>query len=60
MKKAAAALTIALALVAATSASARTHHHQRSGSAGYSKIDSGYGPPKDWSEIQSSVGGNSN
>jgi hypothetical protein len=56
MKKAAAALTIALALVAATSASARTHHHQHSGSAGYSTIDSGYGPPSNWNEIEQSVG----
>jgi hypothetical protein len=24
------------------------------------KIDSGYGPPRDWSEIEVSIGGNSN
>jgi hypothetical protein len=57
-----AALVLAgVSLSLATSASARVHHHQYSGSAGYGKIDSGYGPPRDWSEIQQgAVGGNSN
>lgn len=57
MKKAAAALTIVLALATATSASARSHHHGHSGSTGYSTpIDSGYGPPSNWNEIEQSVG----
>ena len=54
-----AALSIALTLIAVTQVSARPH--QRSGSAGYSSVNSGYGPPSNWNEIQQgAIGGNSN
>lgn len=53
--KTTAALSLVLALLAATPALARTHH-QQSNSPGYSHIDSGYGPPSNWNEIEQSVG----
>lgn len=57
--KTTAVLTIALTLIAVTSASAR--HHHRSGSTGYTPINSGYGPPSNWNEIErEAIGGNSN
>jgi hypothetical protein len=54
MKKTA-ALTVVLAILAATPALARTHH-QRFNTPGYGTIDSGYGPPANWNEIEQSVG----
>jgi hypothetical protein len=54
MKKAT-ALSIVLALLAATPALAR-HHHVQSNAQGYSHIDSGFGPPRNWSEIEQSSG----
>jgi hypothetical protein len=53
--KTTAALSLVLALLAATPALARTHHHQ-SNSPAYDNIDSGYGPPSNWNEIEQSVG----
>jgi hypothetical protein len=51
------ALSVVLALLAATPALARAHqHHQRSNSPAYENIDSGYGPPANWNEIEQSVG----
>jgi hypothetical protein len=56
------ALAIALVLSASSAAlaaprhTATVNHH-----ATTSKIDSGYGPPRNWSEIeQGAIGGNSN
>jgi hypothetical protein len=51
MKKAATAFAIVLALTAA--ASARPVHHRVA--AGASTIDSGYGPPRNWNEIEVST-----
>ncbi|MBV8754341.1 MAG: hypothetical protein JO328_15870 [Hyphomicrobiales bacterium] len=51
MKKIASALAIVLALTAA--ASARPHHHRPIATG--STIDSGYGPPQNWNEIEISV-----
>jgi hypothetical protein len=51
MKKIVAALGIALALTA--TASARPHHHHPVATG--STIDSGYGPPQNWNEIEISV-----
>ena len=46
-------LPIVLALVAATPALARSHHHHhRSVPAPSSHIDSGWGPPANWNEIE--------
>jgi hypothetical protein len=53
MKKTA-ILSVVLALLA-TPALARTHH-QQSNPPGYGHIDSGYGPPSNWNEIEQSVG----
>jgi hypothetical protein len=54
MTKAAAAFAIALALTA-TAASAKPQHHHRPVATGASTIDSGYGPPRNWNEIEVSV-----
>jgi hypothetical protein len=51
MKKAIALIPIVLALAAANTALARTHH-DRSGQAPYSHIDSGWGPPTNWNDIE--------
>jgi hypothetical protein len=51
MKKVLALTSIVLALAAANTALARTHH-DRSGQAPYSHIDSGWGPPTNWNEIE--------
>jgi hypothetical protein len=56
MTKAAAAFTIALALVATAASAAPRHHHQQQPVAtGSSTIDSGYYPPRNWNEIEVSV-----
>jgi hypothetical protein len=47
-------LSVALALLA-TPALARTQH-VRPNAPGYGHIDSGYGPPRNWNEIEQSVG----
>jgi hypothetical protein len=52
MKKTA-ILSVVLALIA-TPALARTHHRQNPPAQGH--IDSGYGPPSNWNEIEQSVG----
>jgi hypothetical protein len=57
MKKTA-VLSVVLALLA-TPALARTPHHQHSNAPAAGTIDSGYGPPANWNEIEHSVGGNS-
>jgi hypothetical protein len=51
MKKIAAAFAITLALTA--TASARPQHHRPA--AADSTIDSGYGPPRTWNDIEVSV-----
>ncbi len=43
-------IPLVLALAAATPALARVH--QRSDPAAYSHVDSGWGPPANWSEIE--------
>jgi hypothetical protein len=50
MQRTTAVLSIVLALAAVTPAAARVHH--RSEPAPYSHIDSGWGPPANWSEIE--------
>ena len=55
MKKAA-TLSVVLALLAATPALARVQHHHQSNAPAASPIDSGYGPPSNWNEIEQSVG----
>ena len=48
-------LAIALALAAATPALARSHHHHQAKAGNppaSSPIDSGYGPPANWNEIE--------
>jgi hypothetical protein len=54
MKKAAAVFAVVLALTA--TASARPQHHHTS-ATGSSTIDSGYGPPRNWNEIEQSTSG---
>ena len=47
------ALSIALVVTAAASpASARARHHQQTETAPYSHINSGWGPPRTWDEIE--------
>jgi hypothetical protein len=55
--KTTAVLSLVLALLA-TPALARTHHQQpqQPNSPAYENIDSGYGPPSNWNEIEQSVG----
>jgi hypothetical protein len=59
MKKMIGIVPIVLALASASPALARVHHHYRSDAAPYSHIDSGWGPPTNWSDIEvsSSSGG---
>ena len=52
MKKIVAALGIALALTATASARPQHRHHPV---ATGTTIDSGYGPPQNWNEIEVSV-----
>jgi hypothetical protein len=53
MNKATAALSVALALAVATPALARAHHHRRhSNPVPQSHINSGWGPPANWNEIE--------
>jgi hypothetical protein len=53
MNKATAALSVALALAVATPAFAKVHHHwQHFNPAPQSHINSGWGPPANWDEIE--------
>jgi len=52
MKKAIAVIPVVLALAAASPALARTHQHHRFDPAPYSDVDSGWGPPTNWNEIE--------
>jgi hypothetical protein len=52
VKKAVTLIPIVLALAAASPALARAHQHHSSGPAPYSHVDSGWGPPSNWSEIE--------
>jgi hypothetical protein len=52
MKSKRAALSLVLASLAATPAFARAHNHHRSYPPPYEHIDSGYGPPMNWNEIE--------
>lgn len=53
MKKATAALSIALVVAAAsTPAFARARHRQQTATVPYGHIDSGWGPPRTWGEIE--------
>jgi hypothetical protein len=52
MKKAVALIPIVLALAATSPALARTHQHYSSDPAPYSHIDSGWGPPSNWNDIE--------
>jgi hypothetical protein len=53
--KVAAVLSIALAMALATQAIARSHHHRPPTSGSVGTIDSGYGPPANWDEIEVSI-----
>jgi hypothetical protein len=53
--KVAAVLSIALTVALATQALARSHHHRPPASHSIGTIDSGYGPPANWNEIEISV-----
>lgn len=57
MKKIIGVVSLVLALAAATPALARAKHHYRSdpAPAPYSHIDSGWGPPSNWNEIEIST-----
>jgi hypothetical protein len=53
MSKAIAALCLGLTLAAAVGpASARVNHHRNADPAPQSRIDSGWGPPMNWDEIE--------
>jgi hypothetical protein len=52
MKKAVALVPMVLALSAASPVLARAHQQHRADPAPYSHIDSGWGPPSNWSEIE--------
>ena len=53
MNRIIAALTVQLVLAStATPALARAHHHRQAHPAPYSHIDSGWGPPSNWNEIE--------
>jgi hypothetical protein len=47
-----AVVSIVIALTGATSALARPHHQQRSDPAPYSHVESGWGPPTNWNDIE--------
>jgi len=53
MKTTRTVLSVVLALLAVTPAFARSHH--RSPLPPYEHIDSGYGPPMNWDEIEIST-----
>ena len=58
MKTTIAVLPIVLALAGASPTLARAQHHNYSHPAPYSHIDSGWGPPSNWNDIEiSSPGG---
>ena len=53
MNRMIAALSVQLVLAAtATPALARAHHARQAHPARYSHIDSGWGPPSNWNEIE--------
>lgn len=52
MKKIIAALSVQLVLAAATPALARAYHQSQVNPAPYSQVDSGWGPPSNWNEIE--------
>jgi hypothetical protein len=53
MNRIIAALSVQLVLAAtATPALARAHHPRHANPAPYSHIDSGWGPPSNWDEIE--------
>ena len=53
MNRIIAALSVQLILAAtATPVLARAHHHRQAHPAPYSHIDSGWGPPSNWNEIE--------
>jgi hypothetical protein len=53
MNRIIAALSVQLVLAAtATPVLARAHHQRAADPAPYSTIDSGYGPPANWNEIE--------
>jgi hypothetical protein len=52
MKKAVALIPIVLALAAASPALARAHYQHRSDPAPYSHVESDWGPPTSWSDIE--------
>jgi hypothetical protein len=53
MNRIIAALSVQLVLAAtATPALARAHHHRSADPASYGRIDSGWGPPRNWNEIE--------
>jgi hypothetical protein len=52
MKKIIGIVPIVLALAAATPALARAHHQPRSNPAPYGYVDSGWGPPTNWNDIE--------
>ena len=53
MNKIVAALSVQLILAATgTPALARAHHHAQAHPAPYGHIDSGWGPPSNWNEIE--------
>ena len=53
MNKIVAALSVQLILAATgTPALARAHHHPQAHPAPYSHINSGWGPPSNWNEIE--------
>jgi hypothetical protein len=53
MNRIIAALSVQLILAAtATPVLARAHHHRQAHPAPYSHINSGWGPPSNWNEIE--------
>jgi len=53
MNRIIAALSVQLVLAAtATPALARAHHHPQADPAPYSAVNSGWGPPSNWNEIE--------
>jgi hypothetical protein len=53
--KVAIGLSIALTVALATQALARSHHHRQPTSGSVGSVDSGYGPPANWNEIEISI-----
>jgi hypothetical protein len=55
MTKVTAVLSITLTLALATQTLAKSHHQRQPGWHGAGAVDSGYGPPTNWSDIEVSV-----